>query len=125
MESPYRDLARAPLRSSTLSRALVRAGSVWRGIRVLDEVPATNEVVAEAARRDEPEGLVVVAEHQTAGRGRLDRTWVSPARAGLTFSVLLRPAGVAESRWTWLPLLAGVAVAEGVEHVADVRVGLK
>lgn len=67
----------------------------------------------------------MVAEHQTAGRGRLGRDWVSPPRAGLTFSVLLRPVGVPEGRWTWLPLLAGVAIAEGIEHVAEIDVRLK
>src|SRR6185436_16421062 len=56
------------------------------------------------------EGLVVVAEHQTAGRGRLDRTWQTPARAALTVSVLLRPR-TAAGDWPWFPLLAGCAAA--------------
>jgi BirA family biotin operon repressor/biotin-[acetyl-CoA-carboxylase] ligase len=56
---------------------------------------------------------VVIAEHQTAGRGRLGRTWVSAPRAGLWLSVMLRPR-VEVSRWGWLPLLAGVALADTV-----------
>ena len=56
---------------------------------------------------------MVVAEHQTAGRGRLDRSWETPPRAALTLSVLLRPP-VPDGRWPWLPLLAGLAVADGV-----------
>jgi BirA family biotin operon repressor/biotin-[acetyl-CoA-carboxylase] ligase len=122
VSSPYSDLERAPLRSDSLARALVRDGSMWREVRVLDSAPSTNAVVA--AEAASAEGLVVVAEHQTAGRGRIDRMWVSPPRAGLTFSVLLRPP-VADNRWSWLPLLIGVAVAEAVEEMSDVGVGLK
>jgi BirA family biotin operon repressor/biotin-[acetyl-CoA-carboxylase] ligase len=69
--------------------------AMWAGewqIRWLDEVDSTNTYVREQARRGVPEGLVVVADHQTAGRGRLDRRWESPAGANLLASVLLRPA---------------------------------
>jgi BirA family biotin operon repressor/biotin-[acetyl-CoA-carboxylase] ligase len=65
-----------------------------------------------------------VAEQQSAGRGRLGRVWLAPARAGLTFSVLLRPA-VRAARLGWLPLLAGVALAEAVGRVAVVEAALK
>lgn len=82
-------------------------------IEVVDRAASTNELVGERARAGAPEGLVVVAEHQTAGRGRLDRSWETPARAALTLSVLLRPAAD-PAQWPWLPLLAGVAVAEAV-----------
>jgi BirA family transcriptional regulator, biotin operon repressor / biotin---[acetyl-CoA-carboxylase] ligase len=123
MTSPYTDLERPPLRVRSLNRALVRDGSPWREVRVLAELASTNAAVA--AEADSKEGLVVVAEHQTAGRGRLDRAWVSPPRAGLTFSVLLHPHPVPEARWTWLPLLVGLAMAEAVEDVSGVAVRLK
>jgi BirA family biotin operon repressor/biotin-[acetyl-CoA-carboxylase] ligase len=86
----------------------------WTTAEVVAEAPSTNAIVAARAREGAPQGLVVVADHQTAGRGRLDRAWVTPPRAALTFSVLLRPELPAE-RWPWLPLLAGVAVLDAVE----------
>ena len=70
------------------------------------------------------EGLVVVAEHQTAGRGRLDRTWETPARAALTFSVLLRP-GSPPADWPWLPLLTGYAVARALREAGVPTPALK
>jgi BirA family biotin operon repressor/biotin-[acetyl-CoA-carboxylase] ligase len=106
----YDDLARPPLRPGPLNRALAPDG--WR-VEVLAATESTNAVVADRARAGEPAGLVVVAEQQTAGRGRLGRSWISPPRAGLTFSVLLRPT-LPLARWGWVPLLTGVAVARGL-----------
>jgi BirA family biotin operon repressor/biotin-[acetyl-CoA-carboxylase] ligase len=82
-------------------------------VEIVPETPSTNAVLAERARAGAPEGLVVVTEHQTAGRGRLDRTWHTPPHSALTFSVLLRPGveQVPAQRWPWLPLLTGLAVA--------------
>ena len=101
-----------------------RAGADWR-IEVVEESPSTNAAVASRARAGEPAGLVVAAEHQTAGRGRLDRTWVTPARAALTCSLLLEPDEVPVARWPWLPLLAGLAVVDAVRSHAGVLAGLK
>jgi len=114
----YGDLARPPLRESVLRRALVHDGGMWRELRVLATTPSTNAVVAQAAREGAAEGLVVVAEAQTEGRGRLERRWVSPPRAGLTLSVLLRPAVADRAEWGWLPLLAGLAVVRALREAA-------
>jgi BirA family biotin operon repressor/biotin-[acetyl-CoA-carboxylase] ligase len=100
------------------------AGPRW-SIEVLAESPSTNAVVSRRARAGAAEGLVVVADHQTAGRGRLDRTWVTPPRSALTFSVLLAPDTVPVARWPWLPLLAGVAVVEGVRRATGLGCALK
>ncbi|SOD74781.1 BirA family biotin operon repressor/biotin-[acetyl-CoA-carboxylase] ligase [Jatrophihabitans sp. GAS493] len=94
----------------------------WHEIRVVAESPSTNTdliTVADSA----PSGAVLVAEHQTAGLGRLGRQWESPARSSLTVSVLLRPA-VDLARWGWLALLAGVALREAVAEL-DVAAALK
>jgi BirA family biotin operon repressor/biotin-[acetyl-CoA-carboxylase] ligase len=96
----------------------------WR-VEVRDASASTNASVAARARAGEQPGLVLVAEHQTAGRGRLDRAWVTPDRAALTFSLLVAPRGVPVARWPWLPLLTGLAVAEGVRRATGVRAALK
>lgn len=82
--------------------------SGWR-VEVEEATPSTNAALAARARAGEEPGLVLVTEHQTSGRGRLDRVWETPPRSSLTFSVLLRPDLPAES-WPWLPLLTGYAV---------------
>ncbi len=119
--SPYGDLERPPLRAEALARALAPDG--WR-VEVLGSAGSTNQVVAERARAGEPAGLVVVAEEQTAGRGRLDRSWVSPPRAGLTLSVLLRPDLPAD-RLAWVPLWGGLAVAAALREQAGLDAVLK
>jgi BirA family biotin operon repressor/biotin-[acetyl-CoA-carboxylase] ligase len=121
---PYSNLERPPLRPAALRRALVVPGGLWTDLRVVEETGSTNADVVAAARAGAPEGLVIVAERQTAGRGRLGRQWQSPARAGLALSILLRP-DVPPGRLGWLPLLAGVALAESVRRVARVDAYLK
>jgi BirA family biotin operon repressor/biotin-[acetyl-CoA-carboxylase] ligase len=124
-DSPWSDLERPPLRELSLARALVRPGGLWRELRIVAETGSTNADAAADARSGAAEGLVVVAESQSAGRGRLGRAWTAPPRSGLFLSVLLRPSDVPASRWGWLPLLAGTAVRTAVEAVSGVPVRLK
>jgi BirA family biotin operon repressor/biotin-[acetyl-CoA-carboxylase] ligase len=100
-------------------------------VEVLETATSTNAVAGERARAGAPEGLVVVAEHQTAGRGRLDRSWESPARSSVIFSMVLRPV-VPLADWPWLPLLTGYTVGKalraegydaGVKWPNDVLIG--
>jgi BirA family biotin operon repressor/biotin-[acetyl-CoA-carboxylase] ligase len=121
----YSDLSRPPLSEVALGRALIQPDGLWTRLEVRQRTASTNADAAAAARAGAAEGLVVVAEEQTAGRGRLDRGWVSPPRAGLTFSVLLRPAGVPAQRWAWLPLLAGVALTRTVRRLGEIEAVLK
>jgi BirA family biotin operon repressor/biotin-[acetyl-CoA-carboxylase] ligase len=132
--SQYTDLDRPPLSARGLDRALVTPGGFWTGVDLRTETGSTNADATAAALRGEPEGLVVVAEQQTAGRGRRDRQWTSPPRAGLTLSVLLRPGRADEEKgwpvapvgaYAWLPLLVGVALLEAVRRVAEVEAALK
>jgi BirA family biotin operon repressor/biotin-[acetyl-CoA-carboxylase] ligase len=104
--------ARAPIDAAAVRG---RLGPRWSAVEVVDEVPSTNAALLSRGA-DGTDGAVLVAEYQSAGRGRFDRTWTSPPGAGLTFSVRLHPP-VATAHWAWLPLLAGVAVAEAVDAV--------
>ncbi|WP_026313390.1 biotin--[acetyl-CoA-carboxylase] ligase [Actinomadura flavalba] len=115
-ESAYGDLERPPLSERGLRRVLVDGEGLWTDVRVVRETGSTNADLAEAARAGAPEGAVLVTEEQTAGRGRLGRSWAAPARSGLMFSVLVRPR-VPVARLGWAPLLTGVAVATAVRRV--------
>lgn len=97
-----------------LQRALDRAGDgAWGPVAVVPSTGSTNADAADQVREGAPEGFTVVAEEQASGRGRLDRTWVSPFGAGLAMSVVLRPS-VPERSWGWVPLIAGVAVVDAL-----------
>ncbi|HLN69293.1 MAG TPA: biotin--[acetyl-CoA-carboxylase] ligase [Streptosporangiaceae bacterium] len=121
---PY-GASRTPLDAAAVRAAAVRPGGLWRTVEVTAVTGSTNADLLARAAAGEPEGAVLAAEHQSEGRGRLGRTWTSPPRAALTFSVLLRPSSVPRARLGWLPLLAGVAVAAAVRAVAAVDAQLK
>jgi BirA family biotin operon repressor/biotin-[acetyl-CoA-carboxylase] ligase len=97
-------------------------GTRFADVRWLASTGSTNADALELARDGAPEGIVVVADHQTAGRGRRSRTWVAPPGASLLVSVLLRPpADVAGA----VTMAVAVAMAGAVADLAGVEPGLK
>jgi BirA family transcriptional regulator, biotin operon repressor / biotin---[acetyl-CoA-carboxylase] ligase len=120
-ETPLRE----PLDPAALRRAAIRPGGLWHQVEVVESTGSTNADLLARARDGEPEGTVLVTEHQQAGRGRMGRTWITPPRAALTFSLLVRPETVPPARRGWLPLLTGVAVTEAITDVTGVPATLK
>jgi BirA family transcriptional regulator, biotin operon repressor / biotin---[acetyl-CoA-carboxylase] ligase len=123
--SQWTDLRRPPLRQAALARALTQGSdALWRAVEVVPETGSTNADLVARARAGEPEGLVLAADHQAAGRGRLGRQWSAPPRSALAVSMLLRPP-VDPARWSWLPLLAGVGIVDALVRTCGVPAGLK
>jgi BirA family biotin operon repressor/biotin-[acetyl-CoA-carboxylase] ligase len=104
---------------------LLRTNSFGRELICLDECGSTNTEVKERAAHGAPQGLLVTADRQTQGRGRMQRPWHSPPGRNLYTSLLLRPE-VAPSRVPQLSILAGLALAEAVEECApDIPLRIK
>src|SRR5215216_1084464 len=90
-----------------------------------DSLPSTNTEAARQASMGAREGLCVVAREQTRGRGRHARLWVSPADAGLYFSMVLRPVGLPQPSWPLLTLMAGLAVRDALFEAFGVDADIK
>lgn len=97
-------------------------GARFADVRWVAETGSTNADAMELARQGEHEGIVLVADHQTAGRGRAGRTWTAPPGAGLLLSVLLRPPAAVMDLCT---MAVAVAAAEAIEAVAGFAPRLK
>jgi BirA family transcriptional regulator, biotin operon repressor / biotin---[acetyl-CoA-carboxylase] ligase len=92
-------------------------GTRWGRVEVVGSTGSTNADAAAWAAAGEPDGAVLVALHQTAGRGRFDRRWEAPPGAAVATSALVRTDRPMID-WTWLPLVTGVAVLRGIRAVA-------
>jgi BirA family biotin operon repressor/biotin-[acetyl-CoA-carboxylase] ligase len=97
---------------------------VGRDIRVFEKTSSTNDVVEKLARDGVKEGAVVFAESQTKGRGRMGRKWLSPARKGLWFSVLLRP-DLRPQAATQLTVAAAVSLVRAIEEQTGIQPEIK
>ena len=109
-----------------LAAALSMSGhlGVFSRVTYRAEIGSTNDLALSLATHGEPEGAVVIADQQQAGRGRRGRDWFSPSGAGVYLSAIVRPQGAGGS----LPILtlaAGAAAARAVRSVAALPVGLK
>jgi BirA family biotin operon repressor/biotin-[acetyl-CoA-carboxylase] ligase len=98
----------------------------WRHLEVVEETGSTNsDLLARAATGEDINGIVLIAEHQTAGRGRTGRTWLSSPHSQITMSLGVGAAGVAADGWGWLPLATGVAVVDALAPLTGTSIGLK
>jgi BirA family transcriptional regulator, biotin operon repressor / biotin---[acetyl-CoA-carboxylase] ligase len=111
-----------------IARVSVRAGAMGECMYWLDSTRSTNDAAARLAESGADEGTTVVAEMQTAGRGRHGRVWFSPPGAGLYVSVIVRPATAmttGDNPASLLTLASGVAIAEAVRAVTGLPAEIK
>lgn len=116
-----------PVPDAALTRAFggcLPGGRLAGPLRAYRSVPSTQAIARAWGEAGAPEGAVVLADHQTAGRGRRGRAWIAPPGTSLLVSVVLRPS-LPVARWPEIPLTAGCAVAEGLEAAAGVSAALK
>jgi BirA family transcriptional regulator, biotin operon repressor / biotin---[acetyl-CoA-carboxylase] ligase len=97
---------------------------IGRDIRVFEETTSTNDVIEKLARDGVKEGVVVFAESQTKGRGRLGRKWISPERKGLWFSVLLRP-DLRPQETTQLTVASATALRRAIQSETGLKPEIK
>ena len=116
-------MRRNPVDQHALSSALPPP---WRRIEVVSETGSTNaDLLQRAAAGENIDGAVLVAEHQTSGRGRRGRTWSTAPFAQIIMSVAVDAATVPTEGWGWLPMATGLAVVDAVGTVYGVEAGLK
>ena len=89
-----------------------------------ESLPSTNTELARLAAEGAAEGVSVVADEQTAGRGRLQRSWSSPKGAGLYFSILLRPT-IPQNYWPLITFMAAIAVGDALREACDLQTDIK
>jgi BirA family biotin operon repressor/biotin-[acetyl-CoA-carboxylase] ligase len=112
------------LHADDLLSRLGRTRVIGRDLRVFEETTSTNDVIEKLARDGVKEGVVVFAESQTRGRGRLGRKWLSPARRGLWFSILLRPR-MRPQDTTQLTVASATALRRAIATLTGLKAEIK
>lgn len=117
---------RAPLDLIGIRKDLVGPGRAIRTLDIVDSTGSTNiDLLDRHASGADIDGAVLIAEHQSAGRGRQGRSWSTPPRSQIALSMGVGARGVSPTAWGWLPLLTGVAVVDAVTATTGIRPGLK
>jgi BirA family biotin operon repressor/biotin-[acetyl-CoA-carboxylase] ligase len=112
------------LHADDLASRLGKTKVIGRDIRVFQETTSTNDVIERFARDGVKEGVVVFAESQTKGRGRLGRKWLSPSTKGLWFSILLRPS-LRPQEATQLTVASATALRRAIQNQTGIKPGIK
>jgi BirA family transcriptional regulator, biotin operon repressor / biotin---[acetyl-CoA-carboxylase] ligase len=112
------------LHADDLLARLGKTKIIGRNIRVFEQTTSTNDVIEKLARDGVKEGVVVFAESQTKGRGRLGRKWISPAHKGLWFSILLRP-DLRPQETTQLTVASATALRRAIETETGLKPEIK
>jgi BirA family biotin operon repressor/biotin-[acetyl-CoA-carboxylase] ligase len=110
--------------SPTKLAALLPSKKLGETLYVFDELSSTNTFALERAKKHAPSATVILADKQTAGRGRLDRSWFSPAESNIYGSLLFFHDKTIQ-HLGWIPLMAGVAIAQALETQTGIRIHLK
>lgn len=119
-------MQRPALDVDAVRRDLVGPGHPLRSLEVVESTGSTNaDLLARHAAGEDISGVALVAEHQSAGRGRQGRSWSTPPRSQVALSLGIGTAGLPPAAWGWLPLLTGVAVADAVRATTGLQPGLK
>ncbi|WP_280432855.1 biotin--[acetyl-CoA-carboxylase] ligase [Nocardia brasiliensis] len=118
---------RPPLDAEQLRRSLIESPelSFFHHIEVVESTGSTNADLIARAGEPDADRAVLLAEQQEQGRGRHARTWISPARAQISMSLLVRLPGIEPAVLGWLPLLTGIAVVDALRATAGVHANLK
>jgi BirA family biotin operon repressor/biotin-[acetyl-CoA-carboxylase] ligase len=113
--------------AGAFARAAPGFGRLGTRVLYFPAIGSTNDIAARLAMAGDHEGAIVIADAQTAGRGRRGRTWFSPAGSGLYVSIVLTPAraDAADRAMALLTLSAGVALAEAIERDTGLRPAIK
>jgi len=115
-------------KSDALNAGIIQAGlktqALGRTVHILTETPSTNTLGLTLAASGEPQGTVILAEHQTAGKGRLGRFWASPPNKNIYCSVILRDPRL-QQHMPWVPLVTGLAISEAIQSEQSIKPSLK